>query len=371
MIRLLIALAAGAGLTAVCFSIMTGSERLVWVWITAIVLVTGGIPLVVVARALGPQMGATSAQIEAARSAGRGGFARIDSVRRTGLLINDVPQYDLELSVAPTDRAAYRTAARELIDPMAAADFAPGTVREVVRVHEDDPRVALLPRASSSGAARHPIPPAEQLEVWKVSGRRPGGPFIGTGSEGRGLRWAAYLAVAAVGAAAVVVATKEEFALRLESLFSGEDRASLFADGRAGDAMAALEREAGNADAFEVVLYSGFATVDLATHAGADTVDSWTWRGGFVDHEGPATVQPSDPRAERFSLDDVDWSAMPRLLEESLRQTELRREDLSGEPYAFVDRTGNAGSIVIRVYLSTPYDSVNVSFTADGVLISD
>jgi len=370
MIRLLLALAIGAGAAAVLHTTLTGSDRLSWVWIATIVIVSVAIPLVVIFRVGRSSMRATPDEIEAARRAGRTGVARIDTARRTGLLVNDVPQYELEISVVPADRAPYRTVERQLIDPMAMTDFAPGSVRDIVRVHADDPRIALVPATARSVKARPVIPPADRIEPWIVRGRRPGDPLLGVDREGRARRWIAYLILAAVGAAAVVVPVHEEFALRVESLVTREDRASMFADGRAEQAVTAIQDEAGTADAFEVVVFSGHLTADLATSTGADTVDEWTWRGGFVDHNGPAPIQPADPTAERFSLDDVDWAVLADVVDDALRESGLSRDELVRDPYAYVDRSGLDGTLVIRVYLATAYDSVTVTFDPDGAPVA-
>lgn len=366
MIRLLMALAIGAGAAAVLFTVLTGSDGLMWVWITAIVILSLGLPVLLLLRSSRMSLRAAPADVDAARRAGRGGIARVDAARLTGLEINNVPQYELELSVATSGRPPYRTTARHLIDPVSAASFGPGTLLNVVRLHEDDPRVAIVP---GTPPVRTTLPPTAAIDSWVPRGRRPGDPLLGVGRQGRGVRSVAYVACAVLGAAVVVYPTRAEFAVHAETLLTSEDHASLFAPGRAEEAIAALEAAAPSTDAFQMWICPQHLRVDLATSPGADTVDDWQWSGGFVSHLGPGQTQPVDPEGQRWSLTDVDWAALPAMFRQALEHAHLSRDELTDEPYAWIDAFD--GTTVIRILLPTDYETPGVTFTVDGTLVEE
>lgn len=85
-------------------------------------------------------------------------LARVETIRRTGLEINDQPQCDLELVVAPPPGAgpAYATTTRAILDVVTLASFQPGAVIVVARPDPALPDVVLVadPPADLAAAAR-------------------------------------------------------------------------------------------------------------------------------------------------------------------------------------------------------------------------
>ena len=70
-------------------------------------------------------------------------LARVESIRRTGFSVNDQPQVELTLTVAPTHRAAYRTVHRQIVDIVALPQVQPGSVIVVRRAEHDQPNVLI------------------------------------------------------------------------------------------------------------------------------------------------------------------------------------------------------------------------------------
>jgi hypothetical protein len=386
VIRLLIALLAGAGLASALYSFTTGDTRLMWVWIVAVTLVPILLTLVMVGHAFGGIPRATPQQIQQAVAAGRLGAARIDGLRRTGTSVNDQPLCEIDLSVAPGDRAAYRVTIRQLVDLVDIPRRQPGTVVAVARIATDAPEVVIVDEHLPDLAARvSRLPRREQLAEWNSGptvlgadpgpkGRRPGDPIVGTGRRGRPWRILAYVALFLVGAAAVLIPVRDEVGREALTLLTGEDHSSMFADTRAAEAVAAIAEAAGTDETVDVSVYAGYVIAEMATSPGASTFDSYTYRNGAVRHDGPATIQPTDPDQERFRIADVAWERVPQLRDEAMRRAEVDADDLDGDPYLSAARETSSGSdpvIRLRISLSTPYESHSFEASADGLLVPD
>jgi hypothetical protein len=82
-------------------------------------------------------------------------LARVESIRRTGLEINDQPQCDLTLVVGPRDGSgqAYATTTRAILDVVTLASFQPGAVVVVARPDPALPDVTLVPHPPADLAA--------------------------------------------------------------------------------------------------------------------------------------------------------------------------------------------------------------------------
>ena len=87
---------------------------------------------------------------------GEPALARVESLRRTGFSVNDQPQVELTLTVAPTHRAAYRTVHRQIVDIVALPQVQPGSVIVVRRAEHDQPNVLIEfnPPPDWAGSAR-------------------------------------------------------------------------------------------------------------------------------------------------------------------------------------------------------------------------
>ena len=80
-------------------------------------------------------------------------LARVESIRRTGLEINDQPQCDLVLVVGPRSGGAYATTTRAVLDVVTLASFRPGAVVVVARPDPALPDVTLVPHPPADLAA--------------------------------------------------------------------------------------------------------------------------------------------------------------------------------------------------------------------------
>ncbi|MET0966833.1 MAG: hypothetical protein ABWZ02_10570 [Nakamurella sp.] len=82
-------------------------------------------------------------------------LARVESIRRTGLEINDQPQCDLVLVVSPPPGhgEAYATTTRAILDVVDLASFQPGAVLVVARPDPAQPDVRPVPNPTAELAA--------------------------------------------------------------------------------------------------------------------------------------------------------------------------------------------------------------------------
>lgn len=90
-------------------------------------------------------------------------LARVESIRRTGLELNDQPQCDLELVVSPKPGTGrpYATTTRAILDVVTLATFQPGSVIVVARPDPALPDVSLVP-----------YPPADMAVAARAEARR-------------------------------------------------------------------------------------------------------------------------------------------------------------------------------------------------------
>ncbi|WOF21807.1 hypothetical protein N8K70_10465 [Microbacterium betulae] len=377
MIRLLTAFVLGAGAAAVLFGILI-DDRYTWVWITAIVVISLLLPLILVARTFGPLARATPQRIQEAIDAGRLGAARIDALRRTGTTINDQPLCEIDLSVSAGDRAAYRTTIKQIVDIVDIPRRQPGSAVAVVRVEAASPDVVIVDRPLSDLDARvSSLPARERLPEWRDDpkaaekhGRRDG-PLIGIGAEGRGWRFLAYAGLFAAGAAAVLLPASDEVERRALDLVTGEDHSSMFAPGRLEEALAAIEEASGTDESVDITVYTDFVSAEMATAPGASTFDTYSYRRGAATNDGPSIIQPTDPELEVFRLDDVAWDRAPRMLDESYERTDVV-PDSEHAPYLVVRRwpvAGEAYPVTLAIYLPGDYDTSSVEFAADGSFV--
>ncbi|WP_456285315.1 hypothetical protein M1D46_08765 [Microbacterium sp. JZ70] len=379
MIRLLMSFIFGAGVAALLFSIFVG-DRFTWIWITAIIVLSTLFPLVLVARSMGSLAGLHPKKIEAARAAGRFAPARIDALRRTGTTINDQPVCEIDVSVAPADRPAYRTTIRQLVDIVRIPQYQPGASVTVARLEADAPEVAIIEDEVPDAARLSRLPAREHVAEWqdgpvvlgaeRAPRRRKGDPIIGTGPKGRGWRIAAYVVLALAGAAAVLVPVADDVRAETLTIITGEDHASMFAEGRVQRALAAIEEAAGTDETVQVLVYEEFVSADMATAPGSDRFDTFFYRGGTVENQGPASIQPENPDAERFRFDDIAWAAFPELLAQALGEAGLTRDELVDGPYMFVERGYEEGAPVgISISFGDGYADYAFIGSADGAFL--
>ena len=368
MLRLLASALLGAGLAAVLVIVLVGDYSRMWIAIPAVTL----LPIILVAVGMMPLLGGQVADsapaVGAARQAGRLAPAGVLGLRATGVRVNDVTVYELDLLVEPADRPVYRTSLRRRIDPAEMPRFAVGSVIAVVRLGEDTPDVVIVaddPPPLRYAGDGHAVP------VWERDPRArvPGLPrsIVPTGPRTRVARRGVF-ALVAVGAAAVVGwPYREDLLLSGRDLVTrGHDASAVRGEGRARAAVEAFRGERGGT-VTEVLLYDKWTSIIAPTSPGATTYDTFDVRGPHVSGGRPATIQPEP--TEEFDLDEVDWDAIAGLFATAQDALGYTDAQLRGNTqHAGVRRDPSTGTVGINVYLSTDYGSGSLDATADGTV---
>ncbi len=157
---------------------------------------------------------------------------------------------------------------------------------------------------------------------------------------------------------------------------SGLPRDLLHDPGRAGRAMAAIERAVGASPAqvTDVDVYPEYLDVKAQDPTNAEHIDEYEWRDGEV---GPPTpVQLSGPQEEvdasLFPTSVVQWKRLPDLVraaeQAALHNSPLRIEQPQAQ-YALTERSTSPdddGRVLIRIYINGPRRSGYVEMAANG-----
>lgn len=370
MIRLLLSALVGVALGGLATHLLTGDPRYAIVWGLALPFVVGGLIIVGIVGSIGPMRRANSATIDAARYAGRVHPARLDRITSTRIQINDEPVCLLDLTVATKDRGTYRTQLRQPVSLIDIPRLQPGARLSVARIREDAPNVAIVEdRVPHLETLVSRMPPAEHVTTWEVDPQDRSRPLVSTGKHGCGLRIVAYVLLAAVGFGLGSINAHDELLLAAQSI-SGENRRDyLRSTERIEKAVAELGESAGVDQATQVLFYPYMAKGTMPTEAGARTFDDYTARYGRVTHDGPTTIQPSDPGAEIFDLDEVNWAAIPELARQALDEVGATGSDI--HVHADVSRTSieaedGGHPIQISIYVGGDYGSGRLVADADG-----
>jgi hypothetical protein len=300
-------------------------------------------------------------------------LARVESIRRTGLSVNDQPQVELTLTVAPRTRPAYTTVHREIVDIVALPQLQPGSIIVVRRPDPDKANVLLdfnpLPdwaRARDAERRRtgseRTVPLMEQTTTWAsepqtLSGmpRTPGNP------------WKRLLWVGVFGAsAALVLLPAYDTIGRVAVAWASGDPASagVVQGNRHQQIVDALERETGGSQFIRIGFYDEYALAAAPSEPGALTIDSYSYRYDRTSQDGPELIQPQDPAAALFDANEYDFSQIPGFIAAAKESSGITDPD---SVIVIVDRSGVAdasGAIPVRamVLLDSPYEDANVEF---------
>ncbi|MCX4695277.1 serine/threonine-protein kinase [Streptomyces sp. NBC_01408] len=115
-------------------------------------------------------------------------------------------------------------------------------------------------------------------------------------------------------------------------------------------ALAALKQQTGTTTFVNLRIYEEYVIASVPTAPGAKTVDSWQYRGGEVTRTGPAgTVKD---RAPLMDMAEVEWDALPALLEQSQRDLGVANPT---SRYVIVEPWMMDQSPSVRPYLSDEY----------------
>ncbi|PRI12559.1 hypothetical protein [Leucobacter massiliensis] len=276
--------------------------------------------LVLIGRSTRGMGGADPEAVRAAVAAGRTGLARVDVLRQTGTQINEQPVCELELTVQPAAGAAYRLALRQIVPLVQIPRFQVGAVLPVAQLADGQPDIALLDEANGGVAAARAaaggIPPAS--EAGPLLRPEPGAlradgtrrkPLLGVGRRGRPLRFLLFAVCFALAASAVLLPYRAALAQTIAALPEGRLHADLREGEALDEALRSLAAEIGHDRVVDVSVSADFVRVDAPVQPGAIETDSWMYRRGVVEREGPATIQPRT-EGEQFALGEVNWSAI-------------------------------------------------------------
>lgn len=381
MIRLLFFVGAGMALGALVVSEIgpPGAGEITFPLGMALAVFSG--ILILIARATRGMPAASAEDLDAARSEGRMGLARIDAVTQTGTLINDQPVCDLDLSIQPLEGPAYRVRLRQVVRLVDIPGVQPGSLRAVALLSADGVDVALadddvtqppyagtrIPPQAELGEPRLPEPGAVT-----INGRRRG-PLIGIGPKGRGLRFVLFAVAFLVSAAAVALPYPTAVAQTVTALGEGRLTADLRQPETTADAVAALTAKIGHDRVVSISVEEDVILVDAPVTPGSTDTDRWEYRRGEVIRDGPAPSQP-DSAAEQFSLEEVSWPGLWAAVQtaadaegvDSLSGTALRlarRVDSDTESPTFAQ---HAGPVRASFRFDGDYRSVSYDTAPDG-----
>ncbi|HEU4849970.1 MAG TPA: hypothetical protein VFS93_06130 [Terrimesophilobacter sp.] len=104
--------------------------------------------------------------LAAAEKEGRLAVARLLRIRQTGTFVNLQPLCELTIAVAPTDRAAYRTSLRQVIQMIDVANWQPGMPLVVIRHSLDRPEITVLQNPPAGWLAQAAAAPEIDPPTW-------------------------------------------------------------------------------------------------------------------------------------------------------------------------------------------------------------
>lgn len=369
MLRLLIAILAGAGLMALLVLLLTGDTVMLWIAVAAAVGIGICLLVMLLGRRRRGEVAADSLAVYQAREEGRLAGARVIANTPLGAFDAGAPEHRIELLVQPRDREPYRTTIRRRIEPGQMLDFAPGTALSVVRLSANAPDVVVV---------EDPVPPMRnldpaQLPLWepdpraRVPGRRRSpAPPEQSGSAGR----RALFALAGILAAgAVAWPAREPILLRIRALTSGRPLTS-FLRGQ-GQAAAAIGRFVGSRDghsiATEVVVEDGSVRIVAPSAPGAEAYEQFEVQAVTISIGRPVEPQPS--AASEFDLHSVDWEQLPELFERALFEAGVEEQELRGRTQTAHIALGGSREPEFTLRVRTADDEHTVHADRSGTLL--
>lgn len=300
-------------------------------------------------------------------------LARVEGIRRTGLTVNDQPQVELTLTVAPRTRPAYTTVHRQIVDIVALPQVQPGSIVVVRRPDADKANVLidLNPPADWARArdaerlrtgSERTVPLAEQTTAWASEPQTLAGMPKGPARPWRRLLWAG---VFAASAALVLLPAYDTIGRVAVAWASGDPASAGVVQGdRHAEIVDALEQETGGSQFIRIGFYDEYALAAAPSAPGALTIDSYQYRYDRTTHDGPELIQPQDPAAALFDSSELDFSQIPGFIATAKEQSGITDPD---SVIVIVQRSSIAdasGSMPVQatVNLDSPYENASVTF---------
>lgn len=323
-------------------------------------------------------MGSFTRGMRAATSArqvhtGELALARVESIRRTGLSVNDQPQVEISLTVAPRHRPAYSTLHRQIVDIVELPQLQPGTII-VVRRPEAEKANVLLELTPAEDWARlrdaerlrtggeRTVPLASQAPAWASEPQTLSG-AMKVKQPGRPWRRVLFAGAFVVAAALVLVPAYDSISRTAQAWASGNpDAAGVVLGDRHADIVDALAAETGGTQFVRIGFYDGYAIAAAPSAPGALTIDTYQYRYDRTERQGPELIQPDDPAAALFDATEVDFSRIPEHIATAMEHSGVSEPDsvIVVVERALIADDAGARPVEVMVMLDTAYEDANV-----------
>lgn len=371
MLGFITAVAFGVTIGGVVGSVATGDPLYTIAWTVALTigLLTGTFAMLGAAGLFGAARAASEAPT------GELSLARVERIGRTGLTVNDQPQVELLLTVAPRFRAAYTTTHRQIVDIVALPQVQPGSI-VVVRRPDDAKANVVLELAPPADWAQlrdaerlrtgsdRTVPLAERAPLWESEPRTM---FGAPRRQARPWRRVLLAGVTAVTAVAVLVPAYDSITRTVQAHASGDPAsAGVVLGDRHQEIVDALVAETGGTQFVRIGFYGEYALASAPSAPGALAIDSYEFRFDRAKHGGPELIQPKDPATALFDAAAIDWSTVPDFIDAAKAHSGV------AEPTSVivtVSRTpvaDAAGEFPVRVLvlLDSAYENASVQLDA-------
>lgn len=371
MLAIIAAIAFGVAAGGLVGAIVTGDPLYTIVSSLAFVVAT---MTGVFAAIRGYSHGIRTATAEAQQT-GELALARVERISRTGFSVNDQPQCELLLTVAPRHRAAYTTVHRQVVDIVALAQLQPGSII-VVRRPDDATANVLLELSPPEDWARlrdaerlrsgsdRTVPLSSSAPEWASEPQT----LAGTPKRpGRPLRWVAYTVVVIAAAAVTLVPVYDSIARTAQAIASGNpSSAGVVLGDRHQEIVDALEAETGGTQFVRIGFYDGYALAAAPSAPGATTIDSFQYRYDRTERTGPEPIQPDDPAAALFDADEVDFSRIPDHIATAEAHSGITDPDgvIVIVDRALIADAAGARPVQVMVLLDSTYEDASVVIDA-------
>ena len=112
-----------------------------------------------------------------------------------------------------------------------------------------------------------------------------------------------------IAAALALIPAYDSIGRIVQAIAAGDPAAAGVVEGdRHDEIVEALVAETGDTRFVRIGFYDGYALAAAPSEPGALTIDSYQYRYDRTEHQGPETIQPADPAAALFDVDDVDFT---------------------------------------------------------------
>ncbi|GGI46112.1 hypothetical protein BCL57_001399 [Agromyces flavus] len=373
MLAIISAIAFGVTIGGVVGAIATGDPRYAILWsISLTVAILAGTFAGLGAVGL---FGRGRSDASQAPPAGELTLARVERIGRTGLSVNDQPQVELVLTVAPRFRQAYTTVHRQILDIVALPQVQPGSIIVVRRPDDAKANVDLVldppddwARLRDAERLRtgtdRTVPVASQAPAWASE---PQALFGGPRKPARPWRRVLLAGVTVATAAIVLIPAYDTIGRTVQAFASGNpDAASVVLGDRHAEIVDALAAETGGTQFVSVAFYDSYALATAPSAPGALTMDVYQFRYDRTEHQGPELIQPDDPAAALFDVSEVDFSRIPEHIataEEHSGITDPTSVIVSVERALIADASG-ARPVRVLVILDSTYEDATVQIDA-------